>query len=920
MKILQIFFLSAVTTVFLAACNPPTPPVVVEPTTFDLGINVTGVPGAPVKVLNAAGEIKFDATVTGSKTLSALPKGKYIVTGGAVANFAAPAAQTADLGGGNGTVTLGYTAAAGQALALDKIQGTLSDPQAPGNTLNVFLGDINSVLASSKVGADGSVSVSLTAPPLASLSPFLPPAGSSCSYTGTLNAGKVFATDNVRLNGSQGDAIGAVIERPVGGSNTASVLHAYADIAQNDQGTVACFGSPPVKLNVRLLPGWNALIVDKDAGGTITVVTAPSDTRVQLVLDKFPANVSIVLDTPSLTLKAGESVTVNATIFQRGGLSGKIDLSTDILGVSVEPASVTLPVLSTQSVQSPSFLIALSTNISAQSLTTPLTLKVAADVPRFSGTMNLIAKQAGKVVGQGDINVNLVVPAVTATIQYGQGITIARGQVLPVNIQSYGTDGYKGIAQISLEGLPAGVTASTGQVTFLGQNNFEGQDLQLTLTASAIAQTGTTQAQLVVTASGRMTKSPVNILIPTPAINVTYPNTYGSPVSVSGYQGETISLPISVKSVNGFTGSTTLTLTGLPAGITAVPLTVNLQPDVEFRANIQIVIAQDAAFGPVILTMNGDGLAADNGYSNITKINLIVNISRTASPTIFSYSASAPGGFWTLNDSQYVNGGYVRTLTRFQNKQSVYNREIPVSYWVSGMLSTSGGDLIIVSTESITMVTQAGVVSSVAIVNGPPSGPFVVDGQNRVWFSQYDSVKGSYWLTTLDPMTGSRQQILDLGTSYNTPALYVDNVGANIYATGITTDVVTKINVATQARKDIGLPGSLSVASLAVTNDGTIWGSQYTGGVFKINTDGSASVYSSLPVGGRLFFDRADANTLWLADINGYTSAVHKINTVTLTDTVSPIGNHVRNLIQDVSGGAWAITLDNSTSYFSQLK
>ena len=96
----QMFFLSLATGVLLAACNPsapPGPPVVAEQPTYDLGITVTGVAGAPVKVLNAAGEIKFDATVTGSKTLSALPKGKYTVTGGAVANFAAPATQTADL-------------------------------------------------------------------------------------------------------------------------------------------------------------------------------------------------------------------------------------------------------------------------------------------------------------------------------------------------------------------------------------------------------------------------------------------------------------------------------------------------------------------------------------------------------------------------------------------------------------------------------------------------------------------------------------------------------------------------------------------------------------------------------------------------------------------------------------------------------
>lgn len=506
MKILQTFFLSAATTVFLASCNGPTPPVVIEPpvvveqTTFNLGITVMGATGAPVRVLNAAGEIKFNDTITGSKTLSALPKGKYTVTGGAVANFTAPAAQTADLSAGNDSVTLTYTAAAGQALALDKIQGTLSDPLAPGNTLNVFFG--NSVLASSKVGADGSVSLSLTAPPPASLNPFLPPAGSSCSYTGALNAGKVFVTDNVILNGSQGDAIGVVTERPVGGSSAASVLHAYADIAQNNQGTIACPGSSPVKVDVRLLPGWNVLIVDKDAGGTVTVVTASPDIRVQLELNKFPANVRIVLDAPSLTLKAGESVTVMATIFQRGGLSGKIDLSTDVPGVSVEPASVTLPVLGIQSVRGQSLFdsLALTSHgfsplkVGTQRLDTLLTFKAAADAKGFTGTMTLLAKQNSQVVGQVGLELRLTAPGVSASfVNAYSGVSVARNETASVRIQVESVNGFSGPVTLGLSGLPVGVTAASRTVQ-VAPGVSTSADLEVT--ASDTAALGTVNVQI----------------------------------------------------------------------------------------------------------------------------------------------------------------------------------------------------------------------------------------------------------------------------------------------------------------------------------------------------------------------------------------------------------------------------------------
>jgi streptogramin lyase len=267
-----------------------------------------------------------------------------------------------------------------------------------------------------------------------------------------------------------------------------------------------------------------------------------------------------------------------------------------------------------------------------------------------------------------------------------------------------------------------------------------------------------------------------------------------------------------------------------------------------------------------------------------------------------------------------VNGSEHRTLTRIQNKQAVYSQDLQVSYWISGFNATPDGDAVIVSTDKIMTITQAGVLTSLTIVNGPPSGPFVVDKLNRLWFSGYDSTAGKYRVSTIDLATGTVKTMLDLGTTYNTPALYIDNAGANVYLTGVVANTITKINVDSNERKDISIPGSLTISGLAATSDGTVWGTQYMGGVFKLNTDGTASVYSSLPVGGRLFFDRADASTLWLSDVNGYASSVHKININTLADVIQPIGSQVSALIQNVTGGAWAITSDSGTTYYSALK
>ena len=922
MKIFQMFFLSLATGVLLAACNPSpppvVPPVVTEPTAFDLGITVTGAPNAPVKVLNAAGEIKFDDTVTGSKTLSALPKGKYTVTGGAVANFTAPAVQTADLSAGNGSVTLGYVAAAGQ--ALDKIQGTLSDPQAPGNTLKVFFG--NSVVASSKVGADGNVSLSLPAPPPASLTPFLPPAGSSCTYTGAPNAGKVFVTDNVRLTGSQGDAIGAVTEQPVGGSSTASVLHAYADIAQNNQGTIACFGSPPVKVDVRLLPGWNVLIIDKDAGGTITVVTAPPEARVQLKLDKFPANVSIVLDAPSLTLKAGESVTVNATIFQRGGLSGKIDLSTDVPGVTVDPASVTLPVLATQSVGGQSLLDSLvftsyglsPLNVGAQRLNTVLTFKASADAKGFTGTMNLIASQGGKQIGQTGVSLNLVAPSVTATIQYAQNITVQRGQSVPVTVQTLGRNFYKGDAKLTLEGLPDGVTATTGLVSFSGVDVLEPQNVQLQLTASSLAKAGTTQGQLVVTANGTVTRSDIGIYVPTPVVVTSFPSYSGyGPLNV--FQGESAVLAVNLKSEYGFSGSTVIMLTGLPVGVTAAPITINLPQNGEVNANFNLTVSSSASFAPSSVSIQGDNLDPNSAAS----LSVQVNAGRFQLSDSFAFMTTSSAGVWTLSEDRSLNGSSGRVLSRYQGGGRVFSKTVATPTWVTQLASTPEGNAVIVTPYSIIQVSETGIVTSTDIINGPAGTKGIVDHQHRLWAVSTNPLSGGSQIVTFDLNTGIRVPVADF-SNYSVN-LYTDSAVKAVYVTGLVSGgTVTKIDSTTLQREDISIPGVSSIQALAISSGGDLWGSMFMGGIFKLNADKTANIYSNLGGGSTLDFDLSSQGILWASDSFGAVNGVAKIDITSLSRTYIPIGSTVRGVALNASGGLWVGTALNSNSYLSQLK
>ena len=100
-------------------------------------------------------------------------------------------------------------------------------------------------------------------------------------------------------------------------------------------------------------------------------------------------------------------------------------------------------------------------------------------------------------------------------------------------------------------------------------------------------------------------------------------------------------------------------------------------------------------------------------------------------------------------------------------------------------------------------------------------------------------------------------------------------------------------------------------------------GNAIDGGVFKLNADGTASVFNTLPVGGRAFFDKVAPGVLWIAPGHySGTAAVYRYNTVTQARNVIPFSVSVRVVLPDLMGGATAFLYSDSSSpsYYSVLK
>ncbi|WP_407571296.1 hypothetical protein [Deinococcus altitudinis] len=920
MKKHSIFFLSSMLPLVLAACGGSSSPVVTGPTTFDLGITVSGVSAAPVKVLNSAGEVKFADTVTGSKTLSALPKDKYTVVGGAVANFTAPAPVLADLGSGNGSATLVYASAAGQVLSLDKIQGVLIDPLARGADLTLFNNytkdaqNYLTVLETVTVGLDGRFAIPLVKTPPAQ--EFFSFSSSECSFQGSVvgASGKVAFYSSTYLDTKNGDPIGDVYEVVAGTDAKQVIVHVYADSPQTYQGKFICKDGSVETDSVVLTTGWNALIVSRSETSTPGVfnfdyTTASPMTRVETRLVKYDQAVDIFLDPSALTLKAGGVATVNAVIYQVGGVSGKIDLRTDVPGVTVEPSSVTLPTLGTQAV--PKSLAAASKksrglmplSVSAQRLSTTLTFRAAPDVSAFTGTMNLIASQGGALLGKAGVALNLIIPGVTAAPQSGQTITIERGQSVAVDVQVTSRGQYSGDVQVGLEGLPEGLTATAAKVNFTGSSDPEQKSVQVTVTASGSVAGGTVPAQLVVTAGGKVTRSNLSVSVLAPAVVVNFDQADNGFM----YQGQQKSLAFTVKSVHGFNTPVTLNLTGLPEGVTADPVVVPVTANQESRGVFVLRTTAGFGYGTAVLAISGNDLSSPTTPTRI-EIRPATLSALSADPVKM---VTAHTGVWLVGAPQadVTPGRYQVPIRRVTSSGVALNITLPTDSGYISALGSPNGDLVILGSTQILRVKDDGssVVWTYQNMFSISSSPAVVDAQNQLWFYIFGN---GYQLLKYNLDSGVVQAVRSESSNNGKTRLYRSVAGDFIYVTGTDTgSQVRQFKTATGESKLLNIPVSdVSVLAYAVSPTGSLW-LKTDSSLLTLTSGGAVTSVPESSVADSMVFD--GAQTLWITKKNNAT--LTRVDAVSQKTKTVPVGT--TNESSPAAGaGLWLISAESAGS------
>lgn len=301
-------------------------------------------------------------------------------------------------------------------------------------------------------------------------------------------------------------------------------------------------------------------------------------------------SISINLSGTSLNITAGNSGQVTVSVTRSGGFTGAVTVAADVpAGVTAAP--VTIP---------------------AGSTSASLTFQVAGTAA--AGTVTATVRASGQGVQQVSAPLSLVIaaaPAQNFAVALGQASAVlTQGGSVTVPVQITRTN-FTGAVTLSASGLPQGVTAAFDPAAPTGNSS------TLTLTAAAGAATGaaTVTVQGAGTGVGNRTASlALTVQAPAPMGDFTLSL---NPTSVQFQQGAQTTTSVNINRTGGFTGTVTLSASGLPQGVTAAFNPASTDGN---SATLTLTAASGAATGAATVTVQGTatGIAARTASLGVT--------------------------------------------------------------------------------------------------------------------------------------------------------------------------------------------------------------------------------------------------------------------------------------------------------------
>jgi hypothetical protein len=352
----------------------------------------------------------------------------------------------------------------------------------------------------------------------------------------------------------------------------------------------------------------------------------------------------------SVSVTQGSSATSTINIARSGGFTGAVSLSASGLPPGVTPS------FNPASTSGTSSLLTFTATGAAAAGTATVTITGTGGGLTRTATVSL-------TVSPG--------PSFTLTPNPAS-VSVTRGASATSTIGIARSGGFTGAVSLSASGLPTGVAHGFTPASATGASSV------LTFTANASAVLGTSTVTITGTGAGLTRTTTISLTVnaaQTPNVTLS-----ATPASVSVTRSASAQSTISLARSGGFTGAVALSVTGLPAGVTAAfnPGSVTGASSV-----LTFTATATATVGAANVTVTGTG----GGLTRTTTVSLTViqgggGGAVTATPVI-----NANGPWFNENGVRFSNTATLTALT----VTIVVQRTPGVSF--SGIYNTVGGQI-----------------------------------------------------------------------------------------------------------------------------------------------------------------------------------------------------------------------------------
>jgi uncharacterized membrane protein len=367
---------------------------------------------------------------------------------------------------------------------------------------------------------------------------------------------------------------------------------------------------------------------------------------------------SFTLSANSLNIGQGTSGTTYVSVSQQNGFTGNVTLSASGL-----PSGVTA---------------SFSPNPTNGSSTVTLTASSSASLGQYNV---IITGKSGNQTATAVLTLGVYGPAFTLA-NYTNGLSIGRGTSGTTYIYMSPSYGFTGSVTLSASGLPSGVTASFSPNPTTGYSN------ALTLTASSSASLGQYNVTITGTSGSQTATTTFAVTIGVPTFTL-------SANDLNIGQGTSGTTYIYVNPLNGFTGSVTLSASGLPSGVTA---SFSPNPATGYSNTLTLTASSSAAAGLYNVTITGKYGA--------------VNVTTTLALTIAapSFTLSTYSG---LNIGQGSSGTayiYMNPLNGFTGSVTLSASGLPSGVTASFSPISNGSSTVTLTASSSASLGQYNVI------------------------------------------------------------------------------------------------------------------------------------------------------------------------------------------------------------------